>query len=128
MVIIFLIAGLVLLIPVILFLTLYAENILFLDSLILSVIVAVLVRTMTGIHPVFCILTGVAVLVGMMLLYSQHCLFWIITVTSSMLWGSMIGVLLHGITKDLAWDVFLGMIVSVITLAFHLAARERYYG
>ena len=82
MVIIILIAGLILLIPTILFLTLYVENILFLDSLILSVFSAIWVRTITGIHPVFCILVGIAVLAGTMMLYAQRCLFWIFTAMS----------------------------------------------
>ena len=128
MIIIFLIAGLVLLIPMMLFLTLYAENILFLDSLILSVTMAVWIRTMSGIHPVFCILTGAAVLIGMMLLYSQRCLFWIFTAASSLLWGYMVIYILHDITDDWIWGIFLGLAVGGITLAFHMAARARYYG
>lgn len=128
MIIIFLIAGLVLLIPVMLFLTLYAENILFLDSLILSVITAFWIRTMSGIHPVFCILTGVAVLLGMMLLYSQRCMFWIFTAASSLLWSYMVSYILHDITNDWIWGIFLGLATGGITLAFHMAARVRYYG
>ena len=126
MVIIFLIAGLFLLIPTILFLTLYAENILFLDSLILSVLSAIWIRAVTGFHPVFCILTGIGVLAGMMMLYSQRCLFWVFTAMSSMLWGSMTGVLLHGIAGRI-WSTFLGAAVGVITLIFHMDARGRYY-
>ena len=128
MVIIFLIAGLFLLIPLILFLTLYVENILFLDSLILSVLSAVWVRTVTGIHPVFCILVGIGVLAGTMFLYSQSCMFWIFTIMSSLLWGSMIGVLLKGVTHDLVWCVFFGVVVGVISFVFHMTARLRFYG
>ena len=126
MVIIFLIAGLFLLIPTIMFLILYAENILFLDSLILSVLSAIWIRAVTGFHSVFCILTGIGVLAGMMMLYSQRCLFWMFTAMSSMLWGSMTGVLLHGIAGRI-WSTFLGAAVGVITLIFHMAARGRYY-
>ena len=90
MVVIFMIAGLVLLVPVTVFLILYAENILFLDSLILSVLSAVWIRTITGIHPVYCILIGIAVLAGTMLLYSRRWMFWIFTAVSSMLYGAMI--------------------------------------
>ena len=126
MIIIFLIAGLFLLIPAIIFLTLYVENILFLDCLILSMLSAVLIRTITGIHPVFCILIGIAVLAGTMMLYSQRCMFWIFTATSSLLWGSMISVLLHGI-MDKIWCAFLGVIVGGITLLFHMAVRSKYY-
>ena len=126
MLIIFLIAGLFLLIPTIMFLTLYAENILFLDSLILSVLSAIWIRAVTGIHPVFCILAGIGVLAGMMMLYSQRCLFWVFTAMSSMLWGSMIGVLLQGITGGV-WSTFLGATVGFVTLLFHMAARGRYY-
>ena len=126
MVIIFLIAGLFLMIPTIMFLTLYVENILFLDSLVLSVLSAIWIRAVTGIHPVFCILAGIGVLAGMMMLYSQRCLFWVFTAMSSMLWGSMIGVLLQGITGGV-WSTFLGETVGLATLLFHMTARGRYY-
>ena len=126
MLIIFLIASLFLLIPTIMFLTLYVENILFLDSLVLSVLSAIWIRAVTGIHPVFCILAGIGVLAGMMMLYSQRCLFWVFTTMSSMLWGSMIGVLLQGITGGV-WRTFLVATVGLTTLIFHMAARGRYY-
>jgi hypothetical protein len=59
--------------------------------------------------------------------YTRRCMFWIFTVTSSVLWGSMIGVLLHGIT-DGTWCVFLGMSVGIITLLFHIGVHARYDG
>ena len=59
--------------------------------------------------------------------YTRRCMFWIFTVTSSVLWGSMIGVLLHGIT-DGTWCVFLGMSVGIITLLFHIGVHARYNG
>ena len=107
---------------------LYAENVLFLDSLILSVLSAVWIGTITGIHPVFCILIGIAVLAGTMLLYSRRWMFWIFTAVSSMLYGCMIGTLLNDITNDCIWGIFIGLTVSIITLAFHVGARVRYYG
>ena len=128
MIIIFVIAGLFLLVPVMLFMTLYAENILLLDSLILSVITAFWIRAAAGIHPVFCILTGVAVLAGMMLLYSQRCMFWIFTAVSSMLWGYMVSYILHDITGDWIWGIFLGMAAGIVSMVFHVGARARYYG
>lgn len=105
MVVIFMIAGLVLIVPVTMFLFLYAENVLFLDSLILSVLSAVWIRTITGVHPVFCILIGIAVLAGTMLLYSRRWMFWIFTAVSSMLYGCMIGTLLNDITNDCIWGM-----------------------
>ena len=128
MIIIFVIAGLFLLIPVMLFLTLYAENILFLDSLILSVITAFWIRSIAGIHPVFCILTGVAVLAGMMLLYSQRYIFWIFAAVSSMLWGYMVSYILHDITDDWIRGIFLGLAAGTVSMVFHVGARARYYG
>ena len=128
MIIIFVIAGLFLLIPVMLFMTLYAENILFLDSLILSVITAFWIRSIAGIHPVFCILTGVAALAGMMLLYSQQSMFWLFTAVSSMLWGYMVSYILHDITNDWIWGIFFGLVAGTVSVVFHVGARARYYG
>ena len=74
------------------------------------------------------VLIGIAVLAGTMMLYFQRCMFWIFTIMSSLLWGSMIGVLLKGVTHDLIWCVFFGVVVGVISFVFHMAARLRYYG
>lgn len=50
----------------------------------------------------------------------------IFTVISSMLWGSMIGILLHAIL-DGVWSVFLGGAVGMLTLALHMAVHARDY-
>ena len=60
--------------------------------------------------------------------YSQRCLFWIFTAASSMLWSYMVSYILHDITNDWIWGIFLGLAAGGITLAFHMAARARYYG
>ena len=106
----------------------HAENILLLDSLILSVITAFWIRSIAGIHPVFCILTGVAVLAGMMLLYSQRYIFWIFAAVSSMLWGYMVSYILHDITNDWIWGIFFGLAAGAVSMVFHVGARARYYG
>lgn len=128
MVFIIILAGLFLLIPVLLFLTLFMENILFLDSLIIAVAGAIWIRSVTGMHPVFCILCGICLLAGSILLYIQRHMFWIFTVTSTVVWGSMIGYLLHDITNDWIWGIFIGMVVGGAALAFHMTARLRYFG
>ena len=126
MVFIIILAGLFLLIPAVLFFTLFIENILFLDSLIIAVTGAVWIRAVTGIHPVFGILCGIGLLAGLMLLYTQRHVFWIFTVISTIMWGSMIGYLLHDITNDWIWGIFIGMAVGVAAMVFHIAARLRY--
>ena len=124
MVFIIVLAGTLLLIPAILFLTLFMENILFLDSLIIAVAGAVWIRSMTGMHPVFCILCGIGLLAGSMLLYTQRHVFWIFTVMSSVVWGSMIGHLLHDITNDWIWGIFIGMVVGAVAIFFHIASHH----
>ena len=117
-------AGMLLLIPEILFLTLFVENILFLDSLIIAVAGAVWIRSMTEMHPVFCILCGIGLLAGSMLLYTQRHVFWLFTVMSSVVWGSMIGHLLHDITNDWIWGIFIGMVVGAAAIFFHIASHH----
>ena len=128
MVIIFILVGLIILGPVSLFMIMYAENILFLDSLILSVLSAVWIRSITGIHPVLCILIGIGVLVGTMLLYLQQCIFWIFTAISSMMYGAMFGTLINDVTNDCIWGIFIGLAAGVVTLLFHMGVRAKYYG
>ena len=128
MIIIFMIAGFVILIPTALFLMLYAENILLLDSLILSVLSAIWIRTIADIHPVFCILIGIGVLAGTMLLYTQQYIFWIFTAISSMMYGAMIGTIINEITNDCIWGIFIGLVTGIVTLLFHMGVRVKYYG
>ena len=128
MIIILALAGLVLFIPILLFLTLFTENILLLDSLVITVITVAWIRSRTGIHMVFCILLAIGILTGLMLLYMQHHLFWIFTTLSVFLWGYVAGCLLHGITKDLIWGIFLGTVVGLIALIMHLHARSNIIG
>lgn len=128
MVFIIVLAGTLLLIPAILFLTLFMENILFLDSLIIAVAGAVWIRSVAGMHPVFCVLCGIGILAGSMLLYTQRHMFWIFTVMSSVVWGSMIGYLLHDVMNDWIWAIFIGIIVGAAAMVFHMLARLRYFG
>ena len=128
MIIIFMIAGFVILIPAAMFLMLYAENILFLDSLVLSVLSAIWIRTIADIHPVFCILIGIGVLAGTMLLYTQQYIFWIFTVISSMMYGAMLGTIITDITNDCIWGIFVGLVTGIVTLLFHMGVRVKYYG
>lgn len=123
MMFIIILAGLFLLIPAIILLTLFMENILLLDSLIIAVAGAIWIRSVTGIHPVFCILCGIGLLTGSMLLYTQRHMFWIFTVMSTVIWGSIIGYLIHDITNDWIWGIFIGMVMGGAALAFHMSAR-----
>lgn len=123
MVIVVALAGMLLLIPLVLFFSIFVENILFLDSLIAAILFAVWLRTVTGIHPVFCILSGVALLIVLMMLYMQCYLFWIFTSISTFMWGYMSALLLHDITNDWIWGIFLGMVAGAIVLMLHMYVR-----
>ena len=125
MIIILAIAGMVLLIPLTLFLALFVENIMFLDTLLVSVLCTAWLWSASGIHPVFCILFGIGILVALMLLYTQKYMFWIFTVLSGTIWGLAIGYLLRDITDDLIWGIFTGIVSSMIVLGLHLYARSR---
>ena len=128
MIIILAIAGMVLLIPLTLFLALFVENIMFLDSLLVSILCTAWLWSASGIHPVFCILFGIGILVALMLLYTQKYMFWIFTVLSGTIWGLAIGYLLHDITNDWIWGIFIGVVVSIIVWMLHLYARMRVCG
>ena len=128
MIIVLAIAGMVLLIPLTLFLALFVENILFLDTLLVSVLCTAWLWSASGIHPAFCILFGIGILVALMLLYTQKYMFWIFTVLSGTIWGLAIGYLLHDITNDWIWGIFIGVVVSIIVWMLHLYARMRVCG
>ena len=55
-------------------------------------------------------------------------MFWIFTAVSSTLWGYMVSYILHDITNDWIWGIFLGLAAGTISMVFHVGARARYYG
>ena len=128
MIIILVIAGVFVLVPFVLFLTLFVENILFLDCLTLSIICSAWISSTTDLHPVFCILCGIGIFACMMLLYVQRYVFWIFTAISTTVWGSMTGYLIHDITDDWLWGIFAGGVACAAVLLLHLHARIRVCG
>ena len=116
--IIMVIAGVFVLVPFVLFLTLFVENILFLDCLALSIICSAWISSTTDLHPVFCILCGIGIFACMMLL----------SAVSTTVWGSMTGYLIHDITDDWIWGIFAGGVACAAVLVLHLHARIRVCG
>ena len=45
-----------------------------------------------------------------------------------MLWGYMVSYILHDITNDWIWGIFLGLAAGAVSMVFHVGARARYYG
>ena len=125
MIIVIVIAGMLLILPLILFMTLFAENILFLDSLLISVIGTVLIHSAIKMHPVFCILTALAILAGMTCLYVREQMFWIFTMFSTLFWGYVSGFVMQDIIGDRIWGTFIGLIVGAMAFALHLYARNQ---
>lgn len=121
-------AGTLIAIPLVMFLLLFTGNIIFTDSLIISIIGAVLLHTRTGMHPVFCILAGAAILAGTALLYLREKMFWVFTIASTAVWGYLAGFFTNDISGDRTWTVFLGAVMAVWVLILHIAARNKLTG
>ena len=129
MIIIAMACGFVLMVPVVMFLTLCAVNILFVDGLTVAVAVALLLGFGCGVHPVFCILAGAGVIAGMFWLYTRENGFRILTGISTVVWTYLAGFFTYDLTGgDRIWTVFIAGILGAMILGLHLHCRQEMAG
>lgn len=121
-------AGMFIIVPLVMFLVFFTGNIIFTDTLIISILAGVLLNTRTGLHPVFCILAGAILFIGITALYMREKVFWVFATASTLSWGYLAGFLANDIIGDQIWGIFLGAAMSALTLALHIAARNKLMG
>ena len=122
--ILFALLGLILMIPVIMFVTMCMANIVFVDSLTAAVLGGILAGNIWHVHPVICIVIGLAILAGMTYLYLHDKAFMVLTLLSTVSWTYLTGFLVHDLTGgDTLWTLFFAVISGGIILTLHLGVR-----
>lgn len=119
------VTGLFIAVPLVCFIILFTGNIIFTDTLIISIIGSVLLHVKAGLHPVFCLLAGAALFAGINFLYLHEKMFWAFTIASTASWGYLAGFLANDIIGDQVWSIFLGCAMAILVLTLHVDSRNR---
>ena len=123
--IVFAVFGVILMIPVVMFLTMCMANIVFVDSLIAAVAFGAVARIMLHLHPAICILTGFAAFCLVTYISLREKGFMVLTAASTLSWGYIAGFLVNDITGgDKIWTIFTFLVTSAIILMLHLNVKN----
>ena len=123
--ILFVMFGIIAIIPVMIFFTLCLANIILVDSLAVSIIGAVLLCIRLHMHPVLGILIGAGLFAGMTYLYMQEKSFVLLTMASSVLWAYLAGFFTYDLSRgDVLWTAFAVIIAGVISCFLHLGVKN----
>ena len=117
--------ALIIMIPVVMFLTLCMANMVLADSLVAAVLGGIVLRFALSWHPVLCILGGILLFAGMSWLYLQEKAFWTLSAASSLIWAYLAGFLVHDLTgADLLWTAFAAAVCGIVIYGLHLHAGQ----
>jgi len=105
---------------------LFVGNIILFESIGIAIATGNLASYFLHIHPAFCLLIGIGVLVGLFLLMNTKMGFWIIGVSMSLLWGLFIAAIVYsGTGRDMVWVYASWGLAALFIFALHLKAKRR---
>jgi hypothetical protein len=105
---------------------LFVGQIILFESIGIAIAAGCLVSHFFHIHPVFCILIGLAVLVSLFYLMNTKIGFWLIGGLMSLLWGLLVTVFVFsGTGKDMVWTYASWAVASLIVFALHFKAKSK---
>ena len=117
--------GVILMIPVVMFLTLCMANIVLVDSLAASILGAMLSCICFHLHPVIGILIGAGLFAGMTYLYIQEKAFIVLTAASSVIWAYLAGFFTYDLSGgDVLWTVFATVVTGGVSFFLHMGVRN----
>lgn len=127
----FVINGLMLVLSVIVMLAaaivgLFIGNIILFESIGIAIAAGCLVSHFYAIHPAYCLLIGIGVLVTLVFLMKTKVGFWLIGGAMSLVWGVIAAVVVNlGTGGDMVWTyVSFGLAVFVV-FALHYKAKGK---
>ena len=105
---------------------LFVGNIILFESIGIAIAAGCLASYFLDIHPAFCVLIGIGVLIGLYFLMNTKIGFWVIGGLMSLLWGFCVSVFVYsGTDKDMIWTYVSWGLVALFILALHLRAKSR---
>ena len=122
--IIFAVFGVIVMVPVVMFVTMCMANIIFVDSLIAAVTCGALVSVLLHLHPAICILIGCAVLCGVTYISLQEKGFKILTAASTISWAYIGAFLVNDFTGgDKIWAGFAFVVIALVVWTLHMNVK-----
>lgn len=104
---------------------LFIGHIILFDSIALGIISGLCCNHFLTLHPAFCLLIGVEVFAGLLLLQKTAVGFWVIGVLLSAVWAFIFAFFAYIFTEDMIWFYVVGGIAFVVMLLLHIRARDK---
>jgi hypothetical protein len=105
---------------------LFVGNIIVFDSIALAIVGGSLAHGLLHIHPAFCLVIGIGILIVMLFLLKTKVGFWVIGVLLSLLWGVVFGVLaLIFSNDDPIWCDVIFVLGTLLSIGLHIRARNQ---
>ena len=105
---------------------LFIHQIILVESIGIAIAAGCLASHFLSIHPAFCLLIGIGVLVGLLYLMNTKIGFWLIGGLMSLLWGLLIAVFVYdGTGKDMIWTYVSWGLATLVVLGLHINARHK---
>ena len=105
---------------------LFIGNIILFESIGIAVAAGCLAAHFLSIHPAFCLLIGIGVLIGLYFLMNTKVGFWIIGGFMSLLWGFLVAIIVYDSTgRDMIWMYVSWGLTTLVILLLHINARNR---
>lgn len=103
----------------------FFSNIIIFNSIAIGIISGVAVNHYFQVHPAFCLLIGIGVVMLMAFLQGTTVGFWIISVSLTLVYASFVRLIILDLTKnDIIWGWVSFGLAAVLILGLHLYARE----
>jgi len=104
----------------------FIGNIILFESVGIAIAAGCLANHFLHIHPAFCLLIGIGVLVGLTFLMKTKIGFWLIGGMMSLLWGLLVAVFVYsGTNKDMVWTYVSWGLATLAIFGLHLYAKSR---
>ena len=103
----------------------FFHNIIIFDSLLLAIVGGIFCNLQFNIHPAFCLLIGIAILMIMIFLQVTRIGFWLIGTVFSIFWAGVFGALAYEASNyDPIWGWVIGGLSFIMMIGLHIKSRE----
>ena len=103
---------------------LFVGEIILCESIGIAIAAGCLANHFLSIHPIFCVLIGIVVFIGLFFLMNTKIGFWLIGGTMSLLWGLLVAVFVFsGTGKDMVWTYISWGVAALVVFGLHYKAK-----
>ena len=104
----------------------FFSNIIIFDGIITGIAAATLCGCLWSVHTVFCILIGISICVGFVLLHIFKIGFWIVSPLMSLAWAFFLSIITYEFSRgDWIWTIAIGCVTASGVIGLHISARRK---